>query len=144
MVRYFFLLIIFIGFFMTSIVKADVCNSDWWETATESSLRTLATDEGAFPEFCNVWEDTPLHFTVRTSQDAQAIATFIDITEADPLALNVYDETPFGFAQIRLSTARILAEYARQASSNAMRDVARTRTSGAIRHFENTIDSSSN
>lgn len=137
MIRCFFLLTTFIGFFATSTIKADVCDSDWWITATEPDLKILADNEEApFPEFCNVWKDTPLHIGIPVSQNAEVIAAFLDITEADVLAVNEYEETPLNLAQARLNTANTRAEYARETAYNARMDAARAhRTSGAMRHL---------
>ena len=69
MIRYSFLAV-FIGFFAMSSVKADVCDSNWWEVATVPNLEALTSNEENFPEFCNVWRDTPLHFGVQAAKNA--------------------------------------------------------------------------
>ena len=134
MTRYFFLAG-FIGFFAISTVKADVCDSSWWEVATVPNLEALTLSEGDFPEFCNVWQDTPLHFGVRTAQNAEVISAFINITRANVLAVNIDEETPLSLAQARLNRANTLLEYAREAHYNAGREVDRSRYSASLRHL---------
>ena len=139
MVKYIFSLMVFVVFFATSAVKADVCDSNWWKTATVNSLEALTTDQENLPNFCNVWQDTPLHLGVSVSQDADVISAFVSITNANVLAINVYEETPLSLALVRLSTANVLEQYARETYNNATRNATSSRTSGSLRHLRNRL-----
>ena len=135
MVRYSFLLIILIGFSAISTARANVCDPEWWKTATVPELEALHANEQAFPNSCNQWKDTPLHFGVSHSQNAEVVAAFIDMTEVDITAPNASEKTPIDLAQERLDTARLLARYARETYNNAIRDATNANRSASLRHL---------
>ena len=54
MVKYSFLLTILIGFSAMSAARADVCDPEWWKTATVPELEALHANEQDIPESCNL------------------------------------------------------------------------------------------
>ena len=140
MVRYSFLLIIFIGFFTISAAVADVCDSKWWETATVPDLNALSENGDAFPEICNVWNDTPLHLGVQNCQSAEVIAAFIDITRANVLAINTNGQTPLGLARDRLNTAEMVADTAGDIAFAARQEASSARQGQSRRHLRRQLD----
>ena len=134
MVRYSFLLMIFIGFSAISAAKADVCNSEWWQTATVPNLEALAAsfaeNEDTFPESCG-WT-TPLHLAVQFSPSQPVVEAFLDITRGAHIdAPNAYEEIPLDLARERLENAQELAEFTGQTFFDAVQAANRGRASKA-------------
>ena len=63
------------------------------------------------------------------------ISTFINITNANTLAVNAYEETPLSLTQARLNTANILLKYAEETNYEADREADRARYSASLRHL---------
>ena len=127
---------ILIGFSAISNVKADVCDSEWWKTATVPDLEALvANEEYDFPESCT-W-DTPLHLAVQHSQDALVVAAYINRTGADVNinTPNAYEQTPLELAERRLGTARLLADYAKSTHLNALEGFFAVSNEASSRHL---------
>ena len=129
MVRYSFLLIFLIGFFAISNVKADVCDIEWWKTATVPDLEALDANEDAFPESCG-WT-TPLHLAAQFGQSKEVVDALLNRTRVDVNAFNAYEQTPLHIAEERQDVAHALAEFAGRTFRDAVRTANRGRASRA-------------
>ena len=138
MIKHSFLLIL-IGFFAISTAIANVCDREWWRTATVPDLEALSANENAFPETCNTWNDTPLHFGAQVCQDPQVITEFTKITNADVRVINIDEKTPLGLAQERLNTSRVLADYAQDTLNQATNDFFRASREASKAHLMNQL-----
>ena len=128
--RFFLLIVILFG---TLQVQADVCTNSWWETATLDDLEREAENE--FPQICDVWENTPLHFASSSSQNADVVIAFIGMTEANPLTKNDLDQTPLSLAQTRLDFAEESARQAERTFVEALQTHFEALKSGSLRHL---------